>query len=165
MLLGRFSIPCLFAILAACLSSMLLGSPALADKIDPYVIQFLRVTEPIALEYDEGKTTQMYSPQDLSAGKELFKTNCLTCHVGGATLPNPRISLSLKALQGAKPPRDNITSLVAYMRYPLSYDSSEETYWCREVPESWLSQQQVENIAAFILTAAKQAPGWGAEEF
>lgn len=165
MLRRWLKVPCLFAILAACLSSMVFAKPALADKIDPYVIQYLRVTQPIALEYDEGNETRTFTPQDLSAGKQLFKTNCLTCHVGGATLPNPPISLSLKALKGAKPPRDNITNLVAYMRHPVSYDGSEETYWCREVPETWLSQQQVENIAAFVLTAAKQAPGWGAEEF
>lgn len=165
MLRRWFSVPRLWAILAICLGSMLFGSPALADKIDPYVIQYLRVTQPIALEYDSGGETRQFSPQDLSSGKELFKTNCLTCHVGGSTLPNPPISLSLKALKGATPPRDNITNLVAYMRHPVNYDSSAETYWCREVPETWLSQQQVENIAAFILTAAQKAPGWGTEEF
>lgn len=165
MLRRLFSLPRLWAILAICLISMLFGSPALADKIDPYLEKYLRLTQPVEIAYDSGGETRTFSLQDLSSGKQLFKTNCLTCHVGGATLPNPRVSLSLKALQGATPPRDNITNLVAYMRHPLNYDSSEETYWCREVPETWLSQQQVEQIAAFILTAAQKAPGWGSEEF
>jgi len=29
----------------------------------------------------------------------------------------------------------------------MTYDGSEETYWCREVPESWMSQEEVEAAA------------------
>ena len=155
----------LVIVLQVVLLVMLGGSPALAASIDSYVVRYLHVTEPVALELDgQGKTREV-SPQDLSSGKQLFETHCLNCHVGGATLPDPLVSLSLKKLKGATPPRDNINNLVAYFRQPMTYDGSEESYWCRQVPESWLSKEQVESLAAFILTAAQKAPGWGAENF
>jgi photosystem II cytochrome c550 len=89
----------------------------------------------------------------------------MNCHVGGATLPDPRVSLALSKLENANPPRDNINSLVAYLRQPMTYDGSEETYWCRQVPESWMPKEQLESLAAFILTAAQKAPGWGTDQF
>jgi photosystem II cytochrome c550 len=165
MLRQWFLVRCLFAILATCLGMMLVSLPANALSIDPYLVRYLHVTEPVAIAADGQAQTRLFSPQELSQGKQLFKSNCMNCHVGGATLPNPRVSLSLKALKGANPPRDNIASLVTFMRQPMTYDNSQLTDWCREVPETWMSQQQVENLAAFILIAAQKAPGWGAEEF
>jgi len=47
----------------------------------------------------------------------------------------------------------------------MTYDGSEETFWCRQVPESWMSQSEVENLSAFILRAAEKAPGWGEAKF
>lgn len=139
--------------------------PAHAAKIDPYIIRYLHITEPIALEIDGTGNTRLFSPQELSDGKQLFESNCINCHVGGATLPDPQVSLSLKTLQGANPPRDRLDSLVAFMRQPMTYDGSQETYWCRQISPSSLSQQQVESLAAFVLTAAYKAPGWGTENF
>ena len=144
---------------------MLQSPPALAAATDNYIVRFLHVTEPIALQVDERGETRPFSPQELSRGKQLFETNCLNCHVGGATLPDPLVSLSLTKLKGASPARDNINNLVAYFRRPMTYDGTEETYWCRQVPESWMSQEQVESLAAFVLTAAQKAPGWGTENF
>ena len=164
-MIRRLFFRCLFMVLAVVLVVMLQSSPAQAAGIDPYVVRYLHVTEPIALELNGQGETRPFSPQDLSRGKQLFENNCMNCHVGGATLPDPQVSLSLTKLKGANPPRDNINSLVAYLRKPMIYDGSEETYWCREVPESWMSQEQVESLAAFILTAAQNAPGWGAETF
>lgn len=165
MLRQSFSVRCLFAILVTCLGIILVSFPAQAASIDPYVIRYLRVKEPIALSFDSQAQTRLFSPQDLSVGKQLFEQNCISCHVGGATLPDPKVSLSLQTLKGANPPRDNITSLVSYLRQPTVYDGSTETYWCRQVPETWLSQQQVEKLAAFVLTAAQRASGWGTDEF
>ncbi|MDP8934236.1 MAG: photosystem II cytochrome PsbV2, partial [Cyanobacteriota bacterium] len=102
---------------------------------------------------------------DLSAGKVLFEQSCLNCHVGGANLPDPTISLSLADLKGAAPPRNNINSLVAYLREPMTYDGTEETFWCRQVPESWMRQAEIEKLAAFVIRAAQKAPGWGVENF
>lgn len=148
-----------------CVFCYSLSFPAQAANIDPYIVKYLRVHEPIALDTDEKGHQREFSPQELSRGKQLYENNCINCHVGGSTLPNPLISLSLKTLKGANPPRDNINALVAYMRQPMTYDGSEETLFCRLVAPSFLSQQDVENLAAFVLTAAKKAPGWGNEKF
>ncbi len=165
MLRSLFCIRCLFMVLPVVLVAMLQSSPALAAVSDPYLTRYLHVTEPIALQLNEQGESRSFSPEDLSRGKQLFETNCMNCHVGGATLPDPQVSLSLTKLKGANPPRDNINNLVAYFRQPMTYDGSEESYWCRQVPESWMSQDQVESLAAFVLTAAQKAPGWGTETF
>ncbi len=143
---------------------LLAPQPVLAAA-DSYVTRYLKVTEPVAMELDGEGHTRLFSAEDFSAGKQLFEQNCLNCHVGGATLPDPTVSLSLTALKGATPPRDNINSLVAYLREPMTYDGSEETFWCRQVPESWMRQGEIENLAAFALRAAKIAPGWGVDNF
>ncbi|WP_071517607.1 photosystem II cytochrome PsbV2 [Geitlerinema sp. PCC 9228] len=139
--------------------------PAQAASIDAYVKQYLRATAPVEIPYNAQGETREFSPQALSDGKKLFEENCLNCHVGGSTLPNPRVSLSLEDLQGASPPRDNIDNLVVYMRQPMTYDGQYASDWCRKVPDTWMSRQQVENLAAFILRAAEKAPGWGVDTF
>lgn len=161
-MLRRFFPRFLILVLVFIFSSSL---PAQAAKIDPYISRYLHITEAIALDMDEQGNTRLFSPQELSAGKKLFESNCINCHVGGSTLPDPQVSLSLKRLQGATPPRDRINALVTFMRQPTTYDGSQETYWCRQVPPSLLSQQETESLAAFILTAAQKATGWGAENF
>lgn len=163
MLGPRFPVRPLLAILVVWLGIVLLASPAQAAG-DPYVSQYLRVTEPVALDLD-GSQTRLFAPDDFGVGKRLFENNCKNCHLGGATLPNPSVSLSLAALQGAVPQRDNVNNLVDYLRQPMTYDGTEENYVCRQVPESWLPQEQVEQLAAFILRAAQKAPGWGSSNF
>ncbi|MBE9186283.1 photosystem II cytochrome PsbV2 [Microcoleus sp. LEGE 07076] len=143
---------------------LLAPQPALAAA-DSYVTRYLKVSEPVALELDSEGNTRLFSAEDLSSGKRLFEQSCLNCHVGGANLPDPTISLSLADLKGATPPRTNVNSLVAYMREPMSYDGSEESFWCRQVPESWMPQAEIENLAGFVLRAAQKAPGWGVEDF
>jgi photosystem II cytochrome c550 len=132
---------------------------------DPYITRILQIHEPIPLALDQAGKTRLFSPDDLSRGKELFAQNCIICHVGGATLPNPTASLTLAALKAATPPHDTIDSLVAYMRQPLSYDGTEESYLCRKVSASWLAQAEVEDLAGFILIAAQKAPTWGQDRF
>lgn len=139
--------------------------PAQAANIDFYVARYLHISQPISLDLDGQGNTKEFSPQQLSDGKRLFESNCISCHVGGATLPDPQVSLSATTLKKAQPSRDNINNLVAFMRQPMTFDGSEETYWCRQIAPSVLSQQQVENLAAFVLTAAQKAPGWGTEVF
>ncbi len=149
--------------IAVWIAMAIVSSPVYAA--DPYITRILQIREPIALVLDETGKTQLFSPDDLSRGKELFAQNCIICHVGGATLPNPTASLTLTALKAATPPHDTITSLVAYMRQPLSYDGTEESYLCRQVSERWLGQTDVENLAGFILIAAQKAPTWGKDRF
>lgn len=165
MLRRLFSVRGLLTVLAAVQAVMVACSPAWAAAVDPYVFRYLKARQPVPVEMDAQGNTRLFSASDLSAGKRLFEQSCINCHVGGATLPDPSVSLSLSALKGATPPRDNINALVAYLRQPMIYDGSDITFWCRQVPESWLSQQEVENLAAFVLRAAQTAPGWGTERF
>ena len=149
---------------ALCLSLFTADQPAIAG-VDPYITRYLRVTEPISLVLDNQGNTRSFSAQDLSQGKLLFEKNCLSCHVGGTTLPNPSVPLSLEALQDATPPRNNINSLLAFLRQPMVYNGSEESFLCQQISESWMPTPQVEAIAAFVLRAAEKAPGWGTETF
>jgi photosystem II cytochrome c550 len=155
---------CLFGVLVVWLG-IAIAIPAQAATVDPYVTRYLKVTAPISLEVDSQGHTRSFSPTDLSEGKRLFEGSCKNCHVGGATLPDPLVSLSLEDLKQANPARDNVNSLVAFMRQPMTYNGREESLGCRQVTESWMSQAQVENLAAFILRAAQKAPGWGANTF
>jgi len=158
-----FSVRCLLVTLVAVISVFMVSSPAHA-AVDKYVRRFL-AKEPISLDVDAKGQTKQFSPEDLSAGKELFETNCINCHVGGATLPDPTLSLALDTLAGATPPRNNINGLVDFLREPMTYDGSEPTFWCRQVSESWMPQEQIEKLAAFVLRAAQKAPGWGTSKF
>jgi photosystem II cytochrome c550 len=133
--------------------------------LDPYVSRYLDVAEPVELPLDASGATQAFSGLEISQGKRFFEENCVNCHVGGSTVPNPSEPLSLEALRGAMPPRDTINSLVAFMRHPVTYDGQEDSYGCREVPESWLSDEAASHVAAFVLRAAQKAPGWGSTKF
>lgn len=158
------SVRCVLATLLAVVSIFMVSSPAQA-AIDSYVKRYLQATEPISLDLDGKGQTKQFSAEDLSVGKELFEAHCLNCHVGGATLPDPSVSLALETLAGATPPRDNINGIVNFLREPMTYDGSDVTFWCRQVPESWIPQKQIENLAAFVLRAAQKAPGWGTSDF
>ncbi len=149
-------------ILLGCLGWAIASPPALATD-DLYVTKYLKVTDTIDLPYTPAGETRSFTAADLSQGKELFKEHCILCHPGGTTRPNPPISLSQAALRGATPPRDNISSLVAFSREPMSYDGTDIEFICRQVPEKWLSQTQMEQLSAFILRAAQVAPLWGEE--
>jgi photosystem II cytochrome c550 len=129
--------------------------------VDPYISQYLRVTEPIELPVAADDQTRTFTPEDLTAGKKLFELNCLNCHVGGTTLPNPTVSLSLANLKRAQPPRDTITSLMAYQRDPRSADGNDNEVECRRISPAWMTDAELQNLAAFILKAAQSAPGWG----
>jgi photosystem II cytochrome c550 len=137
----------------------------LAGAVDPYVSRYLQASEPVSLPLNQQGESRLFTAENLSSGKRLFETNCISCHVGGATLPNPLVSLSLEDLKGASPPRDTIDGLVAFQREPLTYDGQDFGFGCREVPETWLSTEALENLAAFILRAAAVAPGWGTNSF
>ncbi|MBE9010208.1 photosystem II cytochrome PsbV2 [Pseudanabaenaceae cyanobacterium LEGE 13415] len=151
------------SILIFCVASIMWGAvsfPAYA-RVDPYIRQYLQVSEPVPIAINDRGETRLFSYDNLVEGKKLFELHCASCHVGGATLPNPPVSLSLEALKQATPPRDTVEQLIAFMRHPMSYDGSEDSLLCREVPESWLAQSEVENLAGFILRAAEKAKGWG----
>lgn len=155
---------CLIAGLLICWGTLLNPSVGLAADIDDYIVRYLKVTEPVPIVSNSAGDTQLFSAEELTQGKRLFEENCINCHVGGATLPNPVQSLSLKNLQGATPPRDNIANLIDFQREPTIYDGSDVSFWCRQVPETWLPNQELANLEAFILRAAEVARGWGSED-
>ncbi|PSO71729.1 MAG: photosystem II cytochrome PsbV2 [Cyanobacteria bacterium QS_1_48_34] len=152
----------LLVVYIASLGMVLASVPAEAAE-KSYVERYL-ANEPVELELDKQGNTRSVTPKELTQGKELFENNCLNCHVGGTTLPDPSVSLSLEDLAGATPPRDSINALVTFLRDPMTYDGNDYSFWCRQVPESWMPQEQVEKLAAFVLRAAQKAPGWGADE-
>nr|YP_010596596.1 photosystem II cytochrome c550 [Chrysotila carterae]WAK83232.1 photosystem II cytochrome c550 [Chrysotila carterae] len=87
-----------------------------------------------ALELDEDTrtvtldpkgNTVVLTPEQVKRGKRLFNNACGTCHVGGLTKTNPNVGLDVEALSLATPPRDSITSLVAYLKDPMSYDGTD----------------------------------------
>jgi photosystem II cytochrome c550 len=71
-----------------------------------------------------GKTIVL-TPEQVKRGKRLFNATCGACHVGGISKTNPNIGLDPEALSLATPRRDNIDSLVDYLKNPTSYDGLE----------------------------------------
>ena len=71
-----------------------------------------------------GKTTVL-SPEQVKRGKRIFNATCGACHLGGITKTNPNVGLDPEALSLATPRRDNISSLVDYIKNPTTYDGLE----------------------------------------
>jgi len=71
-----------------------------------------------------GKTAVL-SPEQVKRGKRIFNATCGACHLGGITKTNPNVGLDPEALSLATPRRDNITSLVDYIKNPTTYDGLE----------------------------------------
>ncbi|NJL98047.1 MAG: photosystem II cytochrome PsbV2 [Synechococcaceae cyanobacterium SM2_3_2] len=132
-----------------------------AARIDSYVNQYLRVSGDIELPGNAAGDPVTITPDQLALGKDLFQSSCINCHVGGATLPDPRISLSMDDLRGATPARDNLAALMAFQRDPSNYDGSDVSFGCREVSKAWMDDHQLQALAAFLLRSAQVAPNWG----
>nr|UXN44404.1 cytochrome c550 of photosystem II [Navicula tsukamotoi] len=71
---------------------------------------------------DASGKTIVLTPEQVKRGKRLFNATCGACHVGGITKTNPNVGLDPEALSLAIPRRDNIDSLVDYLKNPTSYD-------------------------------------------
>jgi photosystem II cytochrome c550 len=139
---------------------LITNSPAYAASVDPVIRRYFG-REPVEIKFDTQGTTHQFTPEEFNEGKELFDNSCINCHAGGLNIPYPAVSLSLEKLKAATPPRDSISHLIDYMRYPLSYDGSDTNYWCRQVSENWMPQPTAEKLAAYILRSAEVVPGWG----
>lgn len=72
----------------------------------------------------DGGTTVL-SLKQVKEGKRLFQYACAQCHAGGVTKTDPNVGLDPESLALATPPRNNIDSLVDYMKNPTSYDGAE----------------------------------------
>jgi photosystem II cytochrome c550 len=77
-------------------------------------------TRTVAL--DDEKRTTVLTREQVKRGKRLFNTACGICHVGGVTKTNPNVGLDIESLRIATPPRDNIKSLVGFLKNPFTYD-------------------------------------------
>lgn len=121
---------------------------------------------PVALNATE---TITFSDRQLAHGKMLFNGACGRCHVGGQTYPNPDVSLRMEDLEGATPPRNTVLALVDYAKNPLTYDGAESlveyhpnTQLTTDYPRMRnLSDDDLKDIAGYILVSAKTIPGWG----
>jgi len=74
---------------------------------------------------DASGKTIVLTPEQVKRGKRLFNATCGAWHVGGITKTNPNIGLDPEALSLATPRRDNIDSLVDFLKNPTSYDGLE----------------------------------------
>ena len=74
---------------------------------------------------DSSGKTVVLTPEQVKRGKRLFNATCGACHVGGISKTNPNVGLDPEALSLATPRRDNIDSLVDYLKNPTSYDGLE----------------------------------------
>jgi photosystem II cytochrome c550 len=103
-----------------CIISLLI---AIAFHNNAYAIELDQNTLTVPLN-SSGKTIVL-TPEQVKRGKRLFNNTCSQCHNGGITKTNPNIGLDPEGLSLATPPRDNIESLVDYMKNPTSYDGAE----------------------------------------
>lgn len=74
---------------------------------------------------DSGENLTL-SLKQVKEGKQLFQYACAQCHAGGVTKTNQNVGLDPETLALATPPRNNINSLVDYMKNPTTYDGEEE---------------------------------------
>ena len=74
---------------------------------------------------DSSGNTVVLSPEQVKRGKRLFNATCGACHTGGITKTNPNVGLDPEALSLATPRRDNMASLIDFMKNPTTYDGLE----------------------------------------
>jgi len=99
-----------------------------------FFLQTTFATNAMAIDLDEATRTVavnsrgdnvVLTPEQVKRGKRLFNATCGACHVGGVTKTNPNVGLDPEALSLATPRRDNISSLVDYLKNPTTYDGLE----------------------------------------
>jgi photosystem II cytochrome c550 len=115
-------------------------------------------------------STVTFSEKEFKGGRKLFNNSCGSCHAGGITKTNQNVGLDPETLALATPPRDNVDSLVDFMKNPTSYDGE---YSISDVHPSLrssdvfvkmrdLDDNDLRLIAGYILVAPKvQGLQWG----
>lgn len=133
-----------------------------------YAVELEESTRTLPLDAS-GKTI-VFTPEQVKRGKRLFNSTCAVCHTGGITKTNPNVGLDPEALSLASPPRDNIDSLIDYMKDPTSFDGSESIAEVHPSIKSAdifpkmrnLSDDDLFSIAGHILLQPKiSAEKWG----
>ena len=74
---------------------------------------------------DSSGNTTVLTPEQVKRGKRLYNATCGACHTGGITKTNPNVGLDPEGLSLATPRRDNIASLVDFLKNPTTYDGLE----------------------------------------
>ncbi len=138
----------------------------------------LNVNPAAALELDEttrtiplnesGEQTTLSSEQ-VTTGQQIFIQSCTKCHLQGKTKTNNNVSLGLKDLAQAEPPRDNLLALVDYLERPTSYDGEDdlsEFHPNVSRPDIFpelrnLTEDDVHDVAGYLLVAPKLDERWG----
>ncbi|MEY3299021.1 MAG: Cytochrome c-550 [Cyanobacteriota bacterium] len=96
-----------------------------------FFVSHLIMGDAVAAELDAATRTVKLNPEgdtvvlsleQVTRGRRQFNYACGTCHVGGITKTNPTVGLDPESLAGALPPRDNIETLVEYLKSPTTYD-------------------------------------------
>ncbi len=105
------------ALTAVFLTFQLFVSSAMAIELSPEIR---------TLPLDDKGTPVVLSLKQVEQGKRLFNSGCAQCHAAGMTKTDPNVNLSPETLALANPPRNNIESLVDYMKNPTTYDGFEE---------------------------------------
>jgi photosystem II cytochrome c550 len=133
-----------------------------------FAIELDEATRTVKLDPKGAQTT--LTPEQVKRGKRLFNASCGQCHVGGVTKTNPNVGLDPESLSLASPPRDNIQSLVNYLKNPTTYDGLESIAEIHPSIKSAdifpkmrsLSDQDLEAIAGHILLQPKVVSDkWG----
>lgn len=131
-------------------------------------VELDKSTRTVALD-DKGDTTEL-SLKQIKEGKRLFNFACAQCHAGGITKTNQNVGLDPETLALATPPRNNIESLVDYLKNPTTYDGEEEISEVHPSVKSSdiftkmrnLKEDDLEAIAGHILLQPKvMGPKWG----
>lgn len=105
----------LFSFIFFCIFSVFIGTASAIDLDE--------ATRTVVA--DGSGRTVVLTPEQVKRGKRLFNATCGACHVGGITKTNPNVGLDPEALSLATPRRDNIASLVDFLKNPTSYDGLE----------------------------------------
>lgn len=95
----------------------MLVNSALAVELD---------AETLTVQKNAAGNTVVLTLEQVEQGKRLFNSVCAQCHNGGVTKTDPNVGLDPESLAFATPPRDNIESLVDYLKNPTTYDGAIE---------------------------------------
>jgi len=131
-----------------------------------YSIELDKATRTVV--FDSSSKTITLTTEQVKRGKRLFNSSCAQCHNGGITKTNPNVGLDLESLSLATPARDNVASLVDYMKNPMSYDgqnSIEELHPSIKSADIFpimrnLTDEDLLSMAGYILLQPRIA-SWG----
>lgn len=116
----------------------------------------------------EGETV-VVTVKDYKQGKKQFTNVCSQCHLEGITKTDFNVGLDMESLDLATPPRNNIASLIDYMKNPTSYDGEIDISELHPSIKSAdifaemrnLTEDDLYALASFILIEPKVNAKWG----